>query len=502
MASWLDLVPEIRAHKQSSDSAIKVLTDAITEVVNIGTGGGNQEPAIGKAIAAWSNLVNAADRLASLGVALYKDYPDQSRTLVGGTVLELVDNIVDTASAIASIAPQRASAFVTAVSGQPRTLEYAQEVIAKSFPDAVAQYRAKFEAIGLPVSGFPATITATAAPTLDVPAGRIRILHISDLHRTKDEVVQNPELLRDLRSGIRTLNDTGIDCIVVSGDLTQQATSREFEQCLEFLQSCVDEFLGGKKERCIVVPGNHDVDWTVCASKPFRATRGIIPYDGQQRPGTIQLEYGYIQPEQDTLIASKLGFRKFFEDFFGEKFPEDPAKAFVVRRLTDLPVAFVMLDTTLGIHHLSDAAMVHRDALIEAIDSAAGEKNMTIAVGHHGPITQAGQRDALEPWVLERMADGLVSIYLHGHVHATRAFHYTADGVRHLPCVGVGTLVAGPKQRPESTPRHYSVIDLPLIGKTGRVFSRRKETRDGRWQVDKRFGSANDPTDSFIIRWQ
>ena len=70
------------------------------------------------------------------------------------------------------------------------------------------------------------------------------IVHLSDLHFGRSD----PELVAPLTASIRDLNP---DLIAVSGDLTQRARSREFQEARAFL----DQFAQPK----IVVPGNHDV---------------------------------------------------------------------------------------------------------------------------------------------------------------------------------------------------------------------------------------------------
>jgi 3',5'-cyclic AMP phosphodiesterase CpdA len=71
-----------------------------------------------------------------------------------------------------------------------------------------------------------------------------RVVHISDLHfgRTDEQVVA--ALIRQTR-GLMP------DVFVVSGDLTQRARSRQFQEARQFLD--------GLDRPTIVVPGNHDV---------------------------------------------------------------------------------------------------------------------------------------------------------------------------------------------------------------------------------------------------
>ncbi len=70
------------------------------------------------------------------------------------------------------------------------------------------------------------------------------IIHISDLHFGKT----TPAIVQSLANTIKLLNP---DLLVVSGDLTQRARTKEFKQAHNFLQTF--------KCHKIVVPGNHDI---------------------------------------------------------------------------------------------------------------------------------------------------------------------------------------------------------------------------------------------------
>lgn len=71
-----------------------------------------------------------------------------------------------------------------------------------------------------------------------------QIVHISDLHfgRTDEHIVA---------ALIRKVRDLAPDLVVVSGDLTQRARSRQFREARDFLDAL--------DRPTIVVPGNHDV---------------------------------------------------------------------------------------------------------------------------------------------------------------------------------------------------------------------------------------------------
>ncbi len=48
--------------------------------------------------------------------------------------------------------------------------------------------------------------------------------------------------------------------LVVSGDITNRATLAEFEKARELCSRIIAHF-GLTSERCVLVPGNHDLDW-------------------------------------------------------------------------------------------------------------------------------------------------------------------------------------------------------------------------------------------------
>src|SRR4051795_9537982 len=70
------------------------------------------------------------------------------------------------------------------------------------------------------------------------------VVHLSDLHFGRTD----PALIEPLLAALGTIRPT---VVVVSGDLTQRAREKEFEQARDFL--------GRIEEPRVVVPGNHDV---------------------------------------------------------------------------------------------------------------------------------------------------------------------------------------------------------------------------------------------------
>ena len=96
---------------------------------------------------------------------------------------------------------------------------------------------------------------------------KTHILHISDLHFGETHAFKNQNgkndteqlathITRDLKQ-----NNFQPQCVVVSGDLTEKATSEEFDEAEKFLRS-LSKKLNLEIKNFIFTPGNHDVDWT------------------------------------------------------------------------------------------------------------------------------------------------------------------------------------------------------------------------------------------------
>ena len=77
----------------------------------------------------------------------------------------------------------------------------------------------------------------------------IEVFHCSDLHFGPPAIPEQHEALRAL------IRDRRFDVVAISGDLTQRARSREFQQARDFIRDVE------RVSKVLVVPGNHDVAW-------------------------------------------------------------------------------------------------------------------------------------------------------------------------------------------------------------------------------------------------
>jgi 3',5'-cyclic AMP phosphodiesterase CpdA len=126
------------------------------------------------------------------------------------------------------------------------------------------------------------------------------LLHISDLHRSSDDPIENASLLSALladkdRYLFETPEIREPDAAIISGDIIQGVTlhtpdyalelERQYDVAHNFLANLADRFFSGDRSRILVVPGNHDVCWNtahnamtelVPENPPIQADAGLF----------------------------------------------------------------------------------------------------------------------------------------------------------------------------------------------------------------------------------
>jgi 3',5'-cyclic AMP phosphodiesterase CpdA len=86
-------------------------------------------------------------------------------------------------------------------------------------------------------------------PQAPAAKGKLRLLHVSDLHFGTPSVPEQVEALEEI------IAREPLDAIVVSGDISQRTRTREFTRGRHFI-AYAEQFAP-----VMIVPGNHDVAW-------------------------------------------------------------------------------------------------------------------------------------------------------------------------------------------------------------------------------------------------
>jgi GTPase SAR1 family protein/predicted MPP superfamily phosphohydrolase len=300
------------------------------------------------------------------------------------------------------------------------------------------------------------------------------ILHLSDLHftaATNLDAVLEP-LEADLR---RVLLGKPLDYLVISGDFSDRCNEAGWALAAKFVTALRENF-GLDALRIILAPGNHDL---VYSDDYFTVKMKLLGHDPEGKPVVGG------EPIPNEKYNSRFHrFATFYHNLYSAKaYKEDPASQFDLIPAEN-GLHFLALNSAWQIdRYYPQRASLNNDALSAALREAK-QVPLGIAVWHHAA---AGDRKIADTEATKRLADAGFRIVLHGDVHRERdnALHYLDDAHR-IYVVGSGSFGAGAKDRPESTPRSYSLLRVARDLKTVEVERRHQKTADGPYEAGPR----------------
>jgi len=193
------------------------------------------------------------------------------------------------------------------------------------------------------------------------------IVHLSDIHFGRVDA----RLLAPL---VRLVHEIKPDLVAISGDLTQRARRRQFQQARGFLDSLPTPQL--------VVPGNHDVPLFNVAA------RFADPYGGYRRYVSPDLEPVY---EDAEMVAVGLNSARSLPFNGGGRLNEAQAARAAARLRSAAPGALRIIVT----HHPFDLPAGHGD------DQLIGRSDMA----------------------MEQLAAAGADLFLAGHLHVSHVGH-------------------------------------------------------------------------------
>jgi len=315
------------------------------------------------------------------------------------------------------------------------------------------------------------------------------ILHISDLHRSPDEPVDNDSLIaalladRDRYSGETPIVPSP-DAIIVSGDIIQGAPighsnwqevmNNQYIVASTFLDHLTHRFLDGDRSKLIIIPGNHDVCWNTSFASMERVPESEYPSDVRQyliRPESI---YRWSWTERalyrirDTAAYNHRmnAFWNFAENFYKDVKllkPIDRLRGFQLFELHDRRIVLAAFDSIFGNDCFAYSGAIPRKAIARfALDLRDTPHcyDLRIAVWHHSIHGPPMRDDYMDAGQVGEMAGFGFQLGIHGHQHAAAAMtHYVHLSESHsMAVVGAGSLCAGSKELPRGVNRQYNLV--------------------------------------------
>ena len=243
------------------------------------------------------------------------------------------------------------------------------------------------------------------------------ILHLSDLQfgrnnrftngvryaREDSHLVFVQRLLEDLHQ-LKRDYQVQPNVLVVSGDVAETAQKSEYVMALEFFRKLLSE-LSIPTHQVVVIPGNHDVNWKLCAAARLQA-----------------------EASNEEFAASDPAKFKFFAWFYDELYEGKPPFAddvrFGINLMGDLGIAVLgfnscVMETDVDHYgHLGVEVLQAAGRQLDVTDEP--RKLLRIAVLHHNFLRRSkfddeSLRDADE--IRPALFEYGFSLLLHGHQH-------------------------------------------------------------------------------------
>jgi len=318
----------------------------------------------------------------------------------------------------------------------------------------------------------------------------LRVLHLSDLHFGEGADVRKSlrPLVADIKDASGGLGFERLDYLVISGDLTNRATPPEFEAAQQFTSGLIEAF-ELTAQRCVVVPGNHDLWWDEPGAYDFKMGRQLDA--ARLRDGTYKQEgSGYLVRNEELYPRRFNNFSRFFyHPLFQLEYPLAPAEQGIPYFFPETGLQFLAFNSAWEIdEHFPARAGIGEEALTRALEKAdqqvttqkgVGASVLRVAVWHH-PVT--GNEKIAEDAFMQQLRQANVRLVLHGHVHEDRADLVGYTHPKQIRVAGAGSFGAPARERPESTPRLYNLLEIARDHTSINVHTRCLRKGGGAWE--------------------
>ena len=329
----------------------------------------------------------------------------------------------------------------------------------------------------------------------------LSILHISDLHRARNNPIRNDVLLDSLENDCRHFSAEedpivrAPDLIVVSGDIIHGINSDtpepelrlrdQYDEASVFLTTLADRFVGGDRNRVVIVPGNHDVS-TYHLEKSLERV-DVLPDRKKELinqlflpESSLRWSWGDLQlykiADPGIYLKRMAAFANFYSNFYnGERnYDLEPAKQIDFFDYPDFDLTIVGFSSCYNNDIYNKQGTIHPGCIAEAgtrLRHPSFGSRLRIAVWHHNTEGPPSRSDYMDPDLIQNLIDRGFSLGLHGHQHRpqyldTRFRHGTE---RKITVISAGTLCGGPNFRHG---RSYNVIELNTAERVGRLHVR------------------------------
>ena len=319
----------------------------------------------------------------------------------------------------------------------------------------------------------------------------LTLLHVSDIHRSKDDPVTNAELAiamlhdRD-RYVIEQPAIARPDGIIISGDIVQgipigeenwaSKIREQYREAEELIRLLAANLVDGDLSRVVIVPGNHDVCWNTALSSMKEIEPKKTGWKGSRtlhkRGLNLRWDWNELKLYEITDVEKyerRLDAYWEFVDrlYSGVNLTLRPNRVddFGLFEFLDGRVCIVAYNSCATNDCFSFAGDIRREVIaksgIKMRELGIGSR-LRIAVWHHnieGPPTSS---DYIDIDIVRNLLVGGIRLGLHGHQHHSQITpqRIWLPDEQTMAVISAGSLCAGPLELPTGANRQYNVVEI------------------------------------------
>jgi hypothetical protein len=343
----------------------------------------------------------------------------------------------------------------------------------------------------------------------------MQLLHLTDLHAEAGTTDFDA-----LWSGVETSIPNEVDFVVISGDIASAAAQGDYQVALKFIRKRLFRLVGERQERIIIVPGNHDIDWS-CA--PGRPLDGSSEMDKGRRDFERSLEASAYRFDPDAPDKPGAGYeitgaaynQRFanYQAFVDEWYEDRLGSPHRHQQLTAPSheshwSAHVFPEQDVSFYGLSTCSHTDRCARGARLTAAPLQSvarhmrthrtRINVAVWHHGLTAERGARDFLTTEELGLIFNSGFALGIHGHTHADEQTNLWSHFRSHFPVIATGSFGADAAHLPQGKSNQFSLIEIDGARVSWQTFSLEKQV--AQWRAIQRLEQSYPLRTSGVLR--
>ncbi|MCM4168057.1 3',5'-cyclic adenosine monophosphate phosphodiesterase CpdA [Arenibacter antarcticus] len=336
---------------------------------------------------------------------------------------------------------------------------------------------------------------------------KISILHISDLHRSKGCEVSNIALLASLikdRDKYTVSEDPKIqspDIIIVSGDIirgsikadgSEVEVQNQYDEAISFLTDLTKHFLGGNKNRIVLIPGNHDVDWKfskasmelIDNSKVFDDKSNFkweYLNESLKQNSNIRWSWknlSFYKISDENIYNKRLeAFSDFYTSFYEGKrnYSIEPKEQYDIFDFPEFNLTVTAFNSCYENDHLRFSGDIHPECIANVnlkLRQLKKKGRLVLSTWHHNTKGSPYESNYMANSNLKNFIESGISIGFHGHQHKTELIHEYNDVIEQKKIIvfSAGTLCGGPNELPVGNNRQYNLIEIENIDDNPKIY--------------------------------